>query len=176
MKPRIKITPVDLPKGPLSNLFNFYDEGSNAISVTSVESCIELEYSVVLPSDDQSVSNISLDEFLFLDDACSSVSLASRALSPYRSDVCSVKSDIQFGQEETDSVLCSNYSARRLKEVEEVSPNNLASSLLAIAAEQIAPDSLLGDLLKRDQILFGGQSISPWTVNTKLSQFYAIYE
>ena len=134
----------------MSNLLNFYDEGSNAISVTSVESSIELEYPVVLPSDDQSVSDFSLDEFSFSDDACSSVSLASRPLSPYRSKVCSDESDTQFSQEGTDTVLCSNYSGRRLKKVEEVSPNNLASSLLAIAAEHNAPDSLLADLLKRD--------------------------
>ena len=176
MNPRIKITPVDIPKGVLSNLFNFYDEGSNAISFTSVESSIDLEYPVALPSGDQSVSDVSLDEFFFWDDAWSSVSLASRPLSPYRSKVCTDESDTQFSQEETDTVVCSNYSGRRLKEVEEVSPNILAPSLLAIAAEHKAPDSLLADLLKRDQILFGCQSISPWTVKTMLSQFYAIYE
>ena len=97
---------------------------------------------------------------MFLDDACSSLSIALRALSPYRSEVCSDKLDTQFSQEETDTVLCSTYSGRRLKEVEEVSPKNLASSLLAIAAEHNAPNSPLSDLLKRDQIFFGGQSIS----------------
>ena len=101
-----------------------------------------------------------MDEFSFSDDACSSASLALRALNPYRSEVCSDESDTQFSQEETDTVLCSNYSVRRLKEVEEVSPNNRASSLLAIAAEHNAPNSLLSDLLKRDQIFFGGHSIS----------------
>ena len=57
------------------------------LSVTSVESCIELEFPVVLRSVDQSISNISLDESFFSDDSGCNVSLASPALCPYRSEV-----------------------------------------------------------------------------------------
>ena len=97
-KPPLKITPVDVPKGPLSYLFKFYDEGLKAISVTSVQSCIKLEYPFVLGSDDISISGISFDKFLFSSYAYSSVPLASWALSPYRIEVCSDESNTQFGQ------------------------------------------------------------------------------
>ena len=83
---------------------------------------------------------------------------------------------LNFVKKKPKTALCSNNIGRRLKNVEQISPNSLAYSLLAIAAEHNALDSLLSDLLKRKQISFGGQGISPWAVKTKFSLFYAKHE
>ena len=95
------------------------DEGSNALCVTSKEGCIELEYPVVLRQDDQAVFVISLNKFLLSIDDCSSVSLFSRALIPYCSEVFSGESDGQFSRVEIKTLLCSIYIGRRLHEGEE---------------------------------------------------------
>ena len=37
-------------------------------------------------------------------------------------------------------------------------------------------DLLLNDLLKRDQLLFGGQSVSPWAVRKQFEEFCTLYQ
>ena len=37
-------------------------------------------------------------------------------------------------------------------------------------------DSLLNDLLKRDQLLFGGQTVSPWAVRKQFEEFCTLYQ
>ena len=68
------------------------------------------------------------------------------------------------------------FSSMRLREVNEVSAVNLIASLLAIVVRHNCSDALLIDLIKRDQELFDHQTITPWAVKTKFSEFSSLYQ
>ena len=68
------------------------------------------------------------------------------------------------------------FSRVRLREVNEVSAGKLIASLLAIVARHNCSDALLFDLIKRDQELFDHQTITPWAVKTKFSEFSSLYQ
>ena len=63
-----------------------------------------------------------------------------------------------------------------LTEVPDASKENLKASLLAIVSVHNDSDSLLNDLLKRDQLLFGGQTVSPWAVRKQFEEFCTLYQ
>ena len=50
------------------------------------------------------------------------------------------------------------------------------ASFLAIVSLHNAPDALLNDLLKRDQLIFGGQTVSPWAFKKQFEDFYSKYQ
>ena len=58
-----------------------------------------------------------------------------------------------------------------LTEVPGASKEKPKASLLAIVSVHNGSDSLLNDLLKRDQLLFGGQTVSPWAVRKQFEEF-----
>ena len=63
-----------------------------------------------------------------------------------------------------------------LTEVPGASKENLKASLVAIVSVHNGSDSLLNDLLKRDQLLFGGQTVSPWAVRKQFEDFCTLYQ
>ena len=56
------------------------------------------------------------------------------------------------------------------------SKENLKDFLLAIVSVHNGSDSLLNDLLKHDQLLFGGQTVSPWAVRNQVENFCTLYQ
>ena len=69
-----------------------------------------------------------------------------------------------------------NDSNGFLHQVSGVSVKNLKASLLAIVSVHNASDALLNDLLKRDQLLFDNQSVSPWAVKKQFEDFCSSYQ
>ena len=63
-----------------------------------------------------------------------------------------------------------------LTEVPGASKEILKAYLLAIVSAHNGSDSLLNDLLKRDQLLFVGQSVSPWAVRKQFEEFCTLYQ
>ena len=63
-----------------------------------------------------------------------------------------------------------------LTEVPGASKKNLKAYLLAIVSIHNGSDSLLNDLLKRDQLLFGGQYVSPWAVRKLFEEICTLYQ
>ena len=75
-------------------------------------------------------------------------------------------SDHSFNDSDDDEVSYErNDSNKFLHQLSGVSLENLKASFLAIVSVRNASDALLNDLLKSDQLLFDGQSVSPWAVN-----------
>ena len=64
----------------------------------------------------------------------------------------------------------------QLFEIAGASATNLAASLLAIVSLHNGSDALLSDLLKRDQLLFAGQTISPWAFRKQFENICAKYQ
>ena len=62
-----------------------------------------------------------------------------------------------------------------LTEVPGASKENRKAFFLAIVSIHNGSDSLLNDLLKRDQLLFGGQTVSPWAVRKQFEDFCTLY-
>ena len=56
------------------------------------------------------------------------------------------------------------------------SKENLKAFLLAILSVHNCSDSLLNDLLKRDQLLFGGQTVLPWAVRKEFKDLCTLYQ
>ena len=57
-----------------------------------------------------------------------------------------------------------------------VTKTNLMASLLAIVSLHNAPNALLNGLLKRDQLIFGGQTVSPWAFKKQFEDFCSKYQ
>ena len=84
-----------------------------------------------------------------------------------------------FSANESDSeneVKDDNDQTMLLTEVPGASKENLKASLLAIVSVHNGSDSLLNDLLKLDQLLFGGQTVSPWAVRKEFEDFCTLYQ
>ena len=171
VKPRIKI---QKNVSVLDSLIKFYDECSN----TSV--CSENSESAVLQSFEPQSSDIEVthlqnfeDSFEISDENTDEDIFESSFVE--NPGFLSHSSSSGSHQETGDLDFSKEYSAQRLNHVSDVSPANLAASLIALITKYNAPDSLLKDLLKRDQALFGESAISPWAVQTQLQNFSSNY-
>ena len=83
------------------------------------------------------------------------------------SDTEAVREFASFNQ----SFLCDIASDCR-----PVSVSNLASSIMSLVIKPNCSDQMMYELLKRDQIIFNGESLAPWTIKKKLCEFSAQYQ
>ena len=175
LKPAIKLIRSKKQSDLLGDMLRFYDE---------------------LPSDS------STSKHSYLDQANSSVSDAAmleECVVPYRlqTDTDVPEADIwQDSELKNATAVCesadfeisetSSDSERSGKAIElcpdqqtrfqEVTPVNLAASLISIVSKHNGSDALLNDLLKRDQKLFSNQSIAPWTIKTRFQMLCLRYQ
>ena len=66
-----------------------------------------------------------------------------------------------------------HFDKQPINHVSDVAPTNLVASLIALVSKHNASDSLLNDLLKRDQAIFGEGDVSPWFVQKQLNDLYS---
>ena len=66
-----------------------------------------------------------------------------------------------------------HFDKQPLNQLSDVAPTNLVASLIALVSKHNASDSLLNDLLKRDQAIFGEDAVSPWFVQKQLNVLYS---
>ena len=177
VKPRIKITASDVRGSLLTDLIKFYNEDSNVSLASEVSS-------IPFTNSDFPDNSISDAEQIEKDGNCSDFSdgFSSTEIS-YPCDqietLVGVDLFANFSATESDSEneeKDDNDQTVLLTEVSGASTENLKASLLAIVSVHNGSDSLLNDLLKRDQLLFGGQTISPWAVKKQFEDFCSLYQ
>ena len=84
-----------------------------------------------------------------------------------QSDTEAVRELASFNQ----SSLCDFVSDCR-----PVSVSNLALSIMSLVIKHNCSDQMMYELLKRDQIIFNGESLAPWTIKKRLGEFAAQYQ
>ena len=72
-----------------------------------------------------------------------------------------------------DMKMGNNFDKQPLNQVSDASPTNLAASLITLVSKHDASDSLLNDLLKRDQFVIGERAVSLWFVQKQLNDLYS---
>ena len=176
-KPRIKITASDVRGSLLTDLIKFYSEDSNVSLASEVSS-------IPFTNSDFPDNSISDAEQIEKDGNCSDLSdgFSSTEISYPCDQIETLVGVDLFGNfsatesgsenEEKDD----NDQTELLTEVPGASKENLKASLLAIVSVHNGSDSLLNDLLKRDQLLFGGQTVSPWAVRKQIEDFCTLYQ
>ena len=174
-KPRIKVMKDDERGSLLVDLATFYNEDSNAsiVSETSSISVVkspdpewELTESEELEQeDDEVVSDVS----------CSDISLSFEQSEEFNHGIDLFR-DYSLIEEGDESGTQEADEENQLFEIAGASATNLAASLLAIVSLHNGSDALLSDLLKRDQLLFAGQTISPWAFRKQFENFCAKYQ
>ena len=177
MKPRIKITATDVGGSLLTDIIKFYSEDSN-VSLASEVSSIPFTNSDFPDHSISAAEQIEEDDnFSDFSDGFSSTEIR------YPCDQIETLVGVDlfgiFSATETDSEneeKDDNDQTVLLTEVPGASKENLKASLLAIVSVHNGSDSLLNDLLKRDQLLFGGQTVSPWAVSKEFEDFCTFYQ
>ena len=158
----------------LNSLIKFYDECSNTSVPSSenpesdVPSGIQLQSSdvetILLRDSDESFENSDKNSE---DESESNPSSENSAVGIYSSSLYS-------GLEETiDMNIGDRFDKQPINQVSDVAPTNLVASLIALVSKHNASDSLLNDLLKRDQAIFGEGAVSPWFVQKQLNDLYS---
>ena len=173
-KPRIKVMKDDCGS-LLVDLATFYNEDSNAsiVSETSSISVVkspdtewELTESEELEQEDNEVVS---------DVSCSDISLSFEQSEEFNHEIDLFR-DYSLIEEGAESGTQEADEENQLFEITGASATNLAASLLAIVSLHNGSDALLSDLLKRDQLLFAGQTISPWAFRKQFENFCAKYQ
>ena len=177
VKTLIKISCSDERASQLSSMIRFYDEEQSECSAAGIT------------SDNTSLSTSACDRF-FESDSPTGVepdaSLESEFESFHEEEESFVESerlydysDYSFSSEGSNQENISQSDTRqrtRITEVCEVTPVNLAASLVAIVSKHNGSDSLLADLLKRDQKIFSNQSLPPYAVKTRMQKLCLQYQ
>ena len=173
-KPRIKIIENDERSSLLANLIKFYDEDSNVSFESETSS---------LPLTNSTDSDWDLSDENF--DTISNLSELSVASSTNFADFFGEDEDYEFGLDIIANFPISGDvhgtpeaydETNELVSITGVTKRNLMASLLAIVSLHNAPDALLNDLLKRDQLIFGGQTVSPWAFKKQFEDFCSKYQ
>ena len=158
----------------MNSLIKFYDECSNT-SVPSSENPesyvlfrIQLQSSdvetVLLRDSDESFENSKKNSE---DQSESNPSSENSAVEIYGSFSFS-------GLAETiDMNMGDHFDKQPINQVSDVAPTNLVASLIALVSKHNASDSLLNDLLNRNQSIFGEGAVSPWFVQKQLNDLYS---
>ena len=155
----------------LTGLVEFYCELSNA-SVDSVDQETSQENQQLIPDESATDPAFFSDEniSIFSEDVSSennnSIEVA------MSSAVDSSDEEMKDSSAENDQYLSfsDELDSVFIDAVKYVSASNLAASLLTIVSKHNCSDALLHDLLKRDQIIFSGQTLSPYAVKSKLQE------
>ena len=87
-------------------------------------------------------------------------------------EICSSSSYSGLG-ETFDMNIGDHFDKEPINQVSDVAPTNLVASLIALVSKHNASDSLLNDLLKRDQAIFGEGAVTPWFVQKQLNDLYS---
>ena len=177
MKPRIKITATGVRGYLLTDLIKFYSEDSNVILAAKVSS-------IPFTNSDFPDNSISDAKQIGKHDNCSDFSdgFSSNEIRYPCDQIETLVGVDLFGKflaTETDSEneeKDDNDQTVLLTEVPGASKKNLKASLLAIVSVHKGSDSLLNDLSKRDQLVFGGQTVSPWAVRKEFEDFCTLYQ
>ena len=72
--------------------------------------------------------------------------------------------------ETIDMNIGDHFDKQPINQLSDVAPTNLVASLIALVSKHNASDTLLNDLLKRNQVLFGEGAVSPWFVKKQLNE------
>ena len=160
--PRIKVNARDVRSSLLTNLIKFFSEDSN-VSVVSETSSIPLNCDLACEGDD--LARFGSPEFNDSSDGVSST-VTSLPSDHFQSTTApDLFSNHSFNDSGDEIVSYErNDSNGFLHQVSGFSVEKLKASLSAIVSVHNASDALLNDLLKRDQLLFDGRSVSPWAV------------
>ena len=75
--------------------------------------------------------------------------------------------------ETIDMNIGDHFDKQPINQLSDVAPTNLVASLIALVSKHNASDTLLNDLLKRNQVLFGEGAVSPWFVKKQLNDLYS---
>ena len=155
----------------LNSLIKFYDECSNT-SIPSSENpesdvpsrsqlqSSDVETILLRDSDENSEKNSEPE-------SKSNPSSENSAVEIYSSSSYSGLGDT------IDMNIGDHFDKHPINQVSDVAPTNLVASLIALVSKHNASDSLLNDLLKRDQAIFGEGAVSPWFVQKQLNDLYS---
>ena len=172
--PRIKVNARDVRSSLLTDLIKFYSEDSNA-SVVSETSSIPLNCGPACDGDD--LAGFGSPECNDSSDGVSSTVISLPSDHFQSNTALDLFSNHSFNDSGDEIVSYErNDSNGLLHQVSGVSVENLKASLLAIVSVHNASDALLNHLLKRDQLLFDGQSVSPWAVKKQFEDFCSSYQ
>ena len=173
VKPRIKITASDVRRSLLTDLIKFYSEDSNVSLAPEISS-------IPFTNSDFPDNSISDAEQIEKNGNCSDLSdgFSSTEIS-YPCDQIETLVGVDlfgnFSATESDSEneeKDDNDQTVLLTEVPGASKENLKASFLAIVSVHNGSDSLL----KRDQLLFGGRTVSSWAVRKQFEDFCTLYQ
>ena len=155
----------------LTGLVEIFCELSNA-SVDSVDQETSQENQQLIPDESATDPAIISDEniSIFSEDVSSENDNSIEVV--MSSAVDSSDEQMKDSSAENDQYLSfsDELDSVFIDAVKHVSAGNLAASLLTIVSKHNCSDALLHDLLKRNQFIFSGQTLSPYAVKSKLQE------
>ena len=165
------------PAAEFDSFFAYYEDSSNfSLSSLNMAPSFPIETSPNNTAVPQIITSDSIDDEMCCSKGTTDESLnnAQFQLFPeYQSDESS-ESDTEAVRELASfnqSSLCDFVSDCR-----PVSVSDLALSIMSLVIKHNCSDQMMYELLKRDQIVFNGESLAPWTIKKKLGEFAAQYQ